>query len=100
MSKYTKSRAARTALQGATVVTSGLFLLGLAGTASAHTASPQGCCTQPDEQDTQQSQIEDQGDNDSLVDVSHNLVPVEVDQVQAPIDALTGDQEAPENAEL
>ncbi len=102
MSLQTTSRAGRAAAQSATVVTSGLLLLGLgAGTAGAHAApkaeSPSGGEKQqaapvqsPTGGDKQQAANHGShdGDHNALVDLSHNQIPIQICHNQIPVNVL------------
>ena len=85
MLEMQKSRIGRAAAQGATVVSSGLLLFGLAGTANAAPSldSPTG----GDKQQMQDKGSHD-GDQNSLVGVDHNNIPIQACHNQIPVNVL------------
>ena len=79
-------RMSRIAAQGATVLSSGLLLLGMAGTAGADTPSAESP-TGNDKQQLQDKGSHD-GDQNSLVGVDHNQIPVQACHNQIPVNVL------------
>ncbi len=86
MFEHRMSRSGRIAAQGATVLTGGLLVLGMAGTASADTPSAQSP-TGNDKQQLQDKGSHD-GDQNSLVGVDHNQIPVQACHNQIPVNVL------------
>lgn len=77
----------RIAKQGGAAVAGGLLLLGMGGVASADTHPN---VVSPTKGDKQQLQHQDAGGNksNSLVDLSHNNIPIQVCHNQVPVNVL------------
>lgn len=79
-------RMSRVAAQGAAVLSGGLLVLGMAGTANADSPSATDA-TGNDKQQLQDKGSHD-GDQNSLVGVDHNNIPVQACHNQIPVNVL------------
>ena len=79
-------RMSRVAAQGAAVLSGGLLVLGMAGTANADSPSATDA-TGNDKQQLQDKGSHD-GDQNSLVGVDHNQIPIQACHNQVPVNVL------------